>query len=216
MASRRSHGEALRISSQITRTLRDMYWPEMSAIVPPDVLAMLNEACVPFILMGTYGMAGWRHEPRASDDIDLLVRTRDRRKAVQAIQTSLPRFRVEDSAVVTVFLDPATERSLIEVRRPTQPLFKVAFRQSILVEEGYRIPNLELSLASKFAAMRCPGRPQEKRFLDAADFMTMVEKNSSAIRPARLRRLGERVYPGGGAEILQLVEDAKAGRRIEF
>jgi hypothetical protein len=171
---------------------------------------------VPFILMGTYGMTGWRNEPRASDDIDILVRTRDRRRAVQVIQSSLPSFRVEDSAAVSVFHDPATERPLIEVRRPTQPLFKLAFRQSILVEENYRIPNLEFSLACKFATMKLPNRPQEKCFLDAADFISMAEANASAIRLIRLRRLGEEVYPGGGAEITALVEDIKAGRRIEF
>jgi hypothetical protein len=216
MASRSRHGEALFISSRIARTLRKMYWPEMSAITPEDVFVMLNEANVPFILMGTYGMTGWRDEPRASDDVDILVRTRDRRKAVQAIRSSLPSFRVEDSSSVTVFHDPANERPLIEVRRPTQPLFKLAFRQSIRVEEGYRIPNLEFALASKFAMLKSPNRPQEKWFLDAADFMSMAEANASSIQRTHLSRLGEKVYPGGGSEILQFVEDAIAGRRIEF
>jgi hypothetical protein len=64
--------------------------------------------------------------------------------------------------------------------------------------------------------MKLPNRPQEKWFLDAADFISMAEANAPAIRLTRLRRLGERVYPGGGAEIVQLVEDAKAGRRLEF
>jgi hypothetical protein len=100
--------------------------------------------------------------------------------------------------------------------KPNQPLFKVAFRQTIVVEEGYRIPNLEFALACKFAAMVSPNRADEKKFLDAADFTSIVKKNLPAIRLARLRRLGERVYPGGGAEITQLVENIKAGRRIEF
>lgn len=216
MASRRRHGEALFISSQIARTLRKMYWPEMSAIVPEDVFAMLNEANVPFILMGTYGMTGWRDEPRASDDVDILVRTRDLRKAVQAIQVSLPNFRVEDSAAVTMFHDPATERSLVEVRRPTQPLFKLAFRQSLLVEEGYRIPNLEFALVSKFAMMKSPDRPYEKKFLDAADFISMAEFNAAAIRPNRLQRFGDTIYPGGGEELIRQMDNVIAGRRIEF
>ena len=204
------------VSSRIARTLRNMYWPEMSAISPEDVFAMLNEANVPFILMGTYGITGWRDEPRASDDVDILVRTRDRRKAVQAIRASLPSFRVVDSAAVTVFHDPATERPLVEVRRPTQPLFNLAFRHSILVEECYRIPNLEFALGSKFAMMKSPNRPYEKRYLDAADFISMVEFNAAAICLARLNRFGERIYPGGGEELLQQIENIKAGRRIEF
>jgi hypothetical protein len=105
---------------------------------------------------------------------------------------------------------------VIDLMKPNQPLFKVAFRQTIQEAEGYLIPTLEFALASKFAAMVSPNRQERKKYLDAADFMSIVEKNAPAIRLDRLRRLGERVYPGGGAEILQLVEDAKAGRRLEF
>ena len=185
-------------------------------ISPSDVIPVLNEAGVRFILMGNYGITGWRGEARATEDVDILVRSRDHRKAVRAIQAAFPRLQVADFVVVTRFLDPVTAIPLIDLMKPTQPLFKVAFRQTILEGDGYLIPNLEYALACKFAAMVSPNRLERKKYLDASDFMTMVEKNSSAIRLPHLKRLGERVYPGGGAEILQLVEDAKAGRRLEF
>lgn len=216
MVSGMGHGEALRISSEITRTLRRMYRPEVSMISPSDVIPVLDEADVRFILMGNYGITGWRGEARATEDVDILVRKRDHRKAVRAIHEAFPRLQVTDFVVVTRFLDPATGIPLIGLMKPNQPLFKVAFRQTILVEEGYRIPNLEFALACKFAAMVSPNRALKKKYLDAADFLSVVEKNLSAIRVARLRHLGERVYPGGGEEILRLVEDAKAGRRLEF
>jgi hypothetical protein len=215
-ASVRSHGEAMQVSSEITRTLRRMYRPEMTMISPTDVITVLNEAGVRFMLMGNYGITGWRGEARATEDVDVLVRQRDHRKAVQAIQATFPRLEMTDFTVVTRFLDPTTKTPLIDLMKPTQPLFKVAFRQAILLDEGHRIPNLEFALACKFAAMVSPNRLERKKLLDGADFMTMVEKNPSAIRPARLRQLGERVYPGGGTEIIRLMEEAKAGRRIEF
>ncbi len=214
--SRTRHGEAMAISSEITRTLRGMYRPEMSMIAPAVVITVLNEAGVRFMLMGNYGITGWRGEARATEDVDVLVRTRDHLKAVRAIQESFPRLQVKDTAVVTRFLDPVTGTPLIDLMKPTQPLFKVAFRQTVVVAEGYRIPNLEFALACKFAAMVSPNRADEKKFLDAADFTSIVKKNVSAIRKTRLRQLGEKVYPGGGAEITGLVEDIKAGRRIEF
>lgn len=210
------HLEALRISSEITRTLRKMYRPEVSMISPADVIPVLNEADVRFILMGNYGITGWRGDARATEDVDVLVRQRDHRKAVRAIHAAFPRLQEKDSAVVTRFLDPATGAPLIDLMKPNQPLFKVAFRQTVLVEESYRIPNLELALACKFAAMVSPYRADEKKFLDAGDFTSIVKKNLSAIRLTRLRQLGERVYRGGGTELTQLVEDIKAGRRIEF
>jgi hypothetical protein len=215
-ASRSRHAEAMRISSEITRTLRKMYWPQMSMVAPEDVIAALNRANVRFMLIGNYGITGWRDEPRATEDVDILVQKRDHLKAVQLIHMAFPRLEVMVFETPVRFLDPTTRRRLIDLWKPNQPLFKVAFRQMIFVEEGYHIPNLEFALACKFVTMRSPSRPQDKQFLDAADFMSIVEKNAPAIRLDRLRRLGERVYPGGGAEILQLVEDAKAGRRFEF
>lgn len=210
------HGGALRISSEITRTLRGMYRPEATMISPSEVIAVLNGAGVRFILMGNYGMIGWRDEPRATEDVDVLVRTRDHRKAVRVIHEAFPPLRVEDYPVVTRFLDPATGKPRIDLMKPNQPLFKVAFRHTVLVEEGYRVPNLEFALACKFAAMVSPHRQVKRKHLDAADFMSMVEANESAIRPAALKALGERVYPGGGEEIMRLLEDARAGRRLEF
>jgi hypothetical protein len=148
--------------------------------------------------------------------VDILVRARDLRKATRAVRASFPGLRMEDFAVVPRFFDPATGKALIDLMKPTEPLFKVAFRQAVLVEGRYRIPNLELALACKFAAMISPNRPEEKKHLDAADFISMVKHNRDSIRLARVRRLGERVYPGGGAEVVRLVEDAKAGRRLEL
>ncbi|HEY7428214.1 MAG TPA: hypothetical protein VH682_28530 [Gemmataceae bacterium] len=185
-------------------------------IAPEDVIRVLNAAGVRFMLMGNYGITGWRLERRASEDVDVLVRTRDHRKAVDAIRHSFPDLQVKDFPVVTRFINPATEIPMIDLMKPNQPLFKVAFRQTIHESEGYLIPNLEFALASKFAAMVSPNRADEKKFLDAADFTSIVKKNLSAIRLPRLRRLGERVYPGGGTEIIQLVESIRAGRRIEF
>lgn len=185
-------------------------------VAPEDVIPVLNQAGVRFMLMGNYGISGWRGEERATQDVDILVRSRDHRKAVKAISEAFPRLQVADSPVVTRFLDPVRRVALIDLMKPNQPLFKVAFRQSVLDAEGYLIPNLEFALACKFAAMVSPYREVRKKHLDAADFMSMVEANASSIRLAQLRRLGERVYPGGGAEVLQLVEDAKAGRRLEF
>lgn len=185
-------------------------------VAPADIIPVLNEAGVRFILVGNYGIGGWRSEPRATQDVDFLVRTRDHRKAVRAIQNAFPLLQLVDYPVVTRFLDPATRTPLIDLMKSNQPLFKVAFRQAVLDAEGYLIPNLEFALACKFAAMVSPNRKEQKKYLDAADFISIVEKNATAIRLDRLKRLGERVSPGGGEEIAQLVENAKAGRRLEF
>ena len=44
----------------------------------------------------------------------------------------------------------------------------------------------------------------------------MAEFNAAAIRPTRLRRFGDTIYPGGGEELIRQMDDVKAGRRLEF
>src|SRR5579871_3576978 len=125
------HGEALKKSTEITRTLRKMYRPEVCMIAPAEVIAVLNKAGVRFILMGNYGITGWRGEARATEDVDVLVRSRDHRRAVRAISEGFPRLIMENYPVVTRFLDPESASPLIDLMKPSQPLFKVAFRQTI-------------------------------------------------------------------------------------
>ena len=53
-------------------------------------------------------------------------------------------------------------------------------------------------------------------FLDGGDFADMVENNLAKIDLRKLKRLGEKVYKGGGKEIIQLVDDIKFGRPLQF
>jgi hypothetical protein len=81
----------------------------------------------------------------------------------------------------------------------------------------YRIPSLEAALANKYGAMLTPTRDPGKRGQDAVDFYNMVkhslDEGREPIDLAVLEALGELVWPGGGGkEILQLIEDVKAGK----
>ena len=44
----------------------------------------------------------------------------------------------------------------------------------------------------------------------------MARHNHDRIARTKLRRLGEKVSAGGGAEILKMVDDIAAGRRINI
>ena len=95
----------------------------------------------------------------------------------------------------------------------------VTLQTGIWVEsEGarYRVPTLECALANKYGAMLTLSRDAAKRALDAADFSFMVKHTKDEGRPPvdlkLLAELGEKVWPGGGKELVQIFEDAKAGK----
>lgn len=90
-------------------------------------------------------------------------------------------------------------------------------------EQGlrYRIPSLEEALANKYGAMLTPTRKLDKRLQDMVDFTRMVQHSTDegqqTIDLQRLEFLGEKVWPsGGGAEILLLVDQVKAGKAFHL
>jgi len=183
---------------------------------PEKVIRVLNEAAVKFVVMGTHGITGYRDEARATQDVDVLVRARDHRKAVDALQRAYPKLQIQDTPVVTRFVDPGTGKAVIDLMKPCYDLYKQAFKNCVVIEDSYLIPDLEMALASKFAAMISPNRTADKKHLDAGDFINVVRKNHEAINLAKLSKLGELVYHGGGDELVRYVEDAKAGKTLEI
>ena len=123
---------------------------------PQKVIRLLNDAQVRFIVMGTHGISGYRSEPRATQDVDVLVSKRDHRKAVEAIRRGYPKLLLSDTPAVTRFSDPATDKVVIDLMKPYEPIYQLAFKHTVSAGELYCIPNLELALASKYAAMISP------------------------------------------------------------
>ena len=211
-----SHMRALRESSLLTTWQRRAYLPVFVMVRPEKVIRVLNQAEVRFVLVGTHGLIGYRKEVRATKDVDLLIRSVDHEKAVVALSKAYRKLTVRETPVVTRFIDPNADVAVIDLMKPYAEHLRAAFRNSVAVGESHRIPTLEMALVLKFAAMVSPNRVYRKKLIDAGDFITVVENNAAAINMAKLKKLGDSVYPGGGAELVQYVEDVKAGRDIKI
>src|SRR5215211_7610713 len=98
------HRKAMQISGTLTRSFYDMRGTRRIMAEPKKVIRVLNDAGVRFVVMGTHAMTGYRSEPRATQDVDVLVRKRDHKKAVAALKASYPGLLVDDSPVVTRFI----------------------------------------------------------------------------------------------------------------
>lgn len=208
----KKHLEAMRTSSRLTQVFRRMYQPAATMITPEQVIKVLNRAGVKFVLMGGYSISGWRSEPQATHDVDILLAKKYHRKAVRVIQESFTDLIVEVFSGVTRFNDPKTGKGVIDLMKPVEKVYRSVFRNTMLVGKTYAIPNLEMALVAKYAVMKSPHRPMAKKYLDAGNFIDVVENNYQVVDFKKLRRLGELTHRGGGTEIVQYVEDAKAGR----
>jgi hypothetical protein len=187
-------------------------------ITPLEVIRVLNAAKVRFMLLGAHGIGGWTQMARATEDVDVLVATRGHKKAVAAILAAFSRLEEEDNEVVTRFRDPDTGKVVIDVMKPNQPLYRDALKHTNPVElegQAYSIPSLELALAMKFSAMISLTRADHKKLYDAGDFIRMVRANAD-IDLEKLHMLGQLVYNGGGAEVVEKVRQARAGERLKL
>jgi hypothetical protein len=216
-----NHLQALRISSMLTarwHRMRQEIRPTGGSVYEPEaIVRLLNEAKVSFVLMGTHGVVGWRSESRATHDVDVLVSKRDHAKAVRAILEAYPHLKIHDEAnVVTRFVEPATQSVVVDLMKPTSELYRSVFRHTHRVGKKYRIPDLEMALVCKYAAMKSETRRFSKKSVDLGDFADMVEHNDEIIDLDKVKRLAEKIKPGAGEAILKAIEDIKAGRSVRF
>jgi hypothetical protein len=182
---------------------------------PKRVLQVLVHAKVDFVLVGAHGISGWTGKHRGTEDVDVVVKPSHHKRALQAMLKEFPHLRAKDLPVVTRIFDPSTEQVFVDLMKPKEPLYKVVFKHSI-PSGDHRIPTLEMALASKFAAMVSAWRDRTDKGQDGVDFQRLVLNNKTSIRRAKLKSLGDLVYPQGGSELLKLVDDALAGRRLSF
>ncbi|MGH7192882.1 MAG: hypothetical protein ACREJM_05015, partial [Candidatus Saccharimonadales bacterium] len=151
----------------------------------------------------------------ATRDVDVVVQKRHHTKAVRAIQAAWPQLVKKEFPVVTRFLDPANQEPVIDVMRPND-VYAESFKNCVRIGKTHDVPNLELALAAKFAAMVSRNRDRAKKYFDAGDFSQIVLRNHADIDFDRLRQLGDAVYPAGGEELIRFVADVKAGNPLRL
>jgi hypothetical protein len=191
------------------------------------VLKTLSQKRIPFVLTGAHGIAAWTGRPRDTQDVDILVKPgRNYTRAVNAIRALYPQLEMRKLTRMTIFRVPGEQHAVIDVVCPLRADNEETLANPTWTEneaEGlrYRIPSLAEALANKYGAMLSPTRELGKRIMDMADFTFMVahslDEGREPIDLRRLEFLGEKVWPGGGgAEILRLVEQVKAGKVIKI
>src|SRR6516164_5160072 len=70
------------------------------AIPPQDVIRVLNGAKISFVLVGAYGLAGWKKEARATEDVDVVVAAKQVKRAVKVLCKAFPHLEPVDLPVV--------------------------------------------------------------------------------------------------------------------
>jgi hypothetical protein len=193
-------------------------WEGVRVISPHEIIRILSEAKVSFVLVGAHGLAGWRKEPRATEDVDLVVAQKHLKKATKVLCAAYPNLAPEDLTVVIRLRDRESGNVEIDLMKPVQQPYREVFHHTYLIRETehpYRIPSLEMALVMKYSAMTSDNRQDADRYQDAHDFILMVQRNPDFDRDT-VTKLGRLLYPAGGEDVLEAVRQVLAGERLKL
>ena len=209
------HEQRMRRSAEIARFQMELQL-DKRFLSPLDVIRVLNREKISFVLVGAYGLSGWMTQARATEEVDVVVALKHVKKATRLLLEEFPFLEADDQEVVVCLRDKVSTDVLIDLMKPTQPHLRAIFKHTEKVElkkQTYRIPTIEMALVLKFAPMISLARIDRKKFIDAHDFMDMVQRNSE-LDEELLQTLGDLVYNGGGKAIVELVRKVRAGEKL--
>jgi hypothetical protein len=208
------HAYAIRVSTRLTSDFRAVHRKDAMDITPQQVIDALVSAEVKnWVLMGLHGYVGYMPEPRATQDVDVMVPYSARKRATKAITARWPGLVVRELSQVTRFLDPGDldaagqPKPVVDLMHPWSPFQELILAEYVTVDPTtkHRLPTVEAALVSNYAAIVPPHRQREKKEYDAADFRRIVKANHDRLRHEDLRRLASLVWEGGAAEIERFV-----------
>lgn len=215
------HAYGIRTSTRLTSYTKRHQRKAAMDITPQEVIDVLNAAGVKdWVLMGLQGYVGYLPQPRATQDVDIMVSYSRRARAAKAISARWPELIVREISQVTRFLDPldldqdGQPKPTIDLMHPWSPFQELILKEYVVVDEEteHRLPTLEAALVSKYAAMVSPHRDRDKKEQDAVDFRRLVRANHEQIRHDDLKRLAALVWERGAEEIGQFVATALSDR----
>ncbi|MCH8839916.1 MAG: hypothetical protein IH831_04430 [Planctomycetes bacterium] len=211
------HAYAIRTSTRLTSYFRRHYRKGAMDITPQDVIDVLNLSGVKnWVLMGLHGYMGYMPEPRATQDVDVMVPYSERKRAKQAIAERWPELAVRELSQVVRFMDPSdldhegNPKPVVDLMHPWSPFQELILKEYVIVDDGtqHRLPTVEAALVSKYAAMLSSYRDREKKEFDAGDFRRLARANHDRVRTDDLRRLAGLVWEGGADEISRFIQIA--------
>ena len=151
------HASAIRTSTRLTSYTKRHQRKAAMDITPQEVIDVLNAAGVKdWVLMGLHGYVGYMPDPRATQDVDIMLPYSRRAKAKKAIVERWPELVVRELSQVTRFMDPldldpqGQPKPSIDLMHPWSPFQELILKEYVVIDEStqHRLPTLEAALVS--------------------------------------------------------------------
>jgi hypothetical protein len=211
------HEALLRQSVRIARAQRQLM-PTWGLISPFDIIRHLNLSSIRFLLVGSFGMCGWRNQARAAGYSEIVVGKSVLNKATSAILERFPRLKKEESERAIDLVHTTKGNVAINIAKSSSSLFSDAFGDAVKMEgkaAKYKIPSLEMSIALTYAEMTSPNTELALRYQAAHDLICIVNANEM-IDEEKLLRLEALIPPDSGSELVESVKLIQRGEKLRL
>ena len=185
-------------------------------ITPQQVIDAIVEVGVEdWVLMGLYGYVGYLAQPRATQDVDVMIGLDEKDLAIGAILDNWPMLEMRDqSPIVVRFADPGETHGgqapqvVIDLMLPNDECQLAILRDRFVIdpETGHRKPTREAALASKYSAIVSPYRDWNRKQQDAVDLRSIILPDHESIDREAAFELAELIFEGAGAELLEFIQ----------
>jgi hypothetical protein len=164
-----------------------------------DLFRRLEEARVDWVLAGAEAINLYRKSPRATVDVDIVVRAKHIPKVRRVLKETC--VALEETEVhLKGTLSPAPLELTVDViKSQSHPLFEEALDRRVQDEAAW-VPQLEALLALKYLSAVSPWRSRGDKVQDVADFVKAFKDNQAGIDRALLVNLGSRAHARAAEE----------------
>ena len=201
------------LNEAIEESIRLTRFRTHGAIDAIQIIEILREARVRFVLSGAIGLAGWMQKPQAETEIDFLIAQKDLEKAAQSLTDLIPRTKLVKTPLRWRLVDRKDKPGVINLIRPVMEPERWVFENAKTIQidgQTCRVPSLEMAMAMKFCSSACIYRNEEGKLLDKYDLARMVSRNVRR-NEAKLGKLAARLFPGGARLIRKLINQVSQG-----
>jgi hypothetical protein len=178
-----------------------------------DFLHRLEEEGIDWVLVGAEGINLYRKSPRATVDVDIVVRAKHIAKVRKVLRETCSAIKDTEVHLKGTLSPPPIELTVDVIKSQSHPLFEEALDRQVRIE-GVRAPRLEALLALKFLAAVSPWRSREDKHQDVADFIKAYKDNQASIDRALLVSLASRAHENAGEEFPVFLDAVENDRPI--
>ncbi len=178
-----------------------------------DLINRLDDEDIDWVLVGAEAMNLYLKRPRATVDVDIVVRKKDFRKiekVLREICVDLTETQVHWSGLIS---RPPMLLELDVIKSTSHVLFEATLDLKTIVD-GVKAAPVECVLALKYLSSVSPWRPKGKKHIDIGDFIITFKDNAEQLNRDRLIHLASRAHANAGKEFLVFLDAVENDKPI--